>query len=218
MNIESFSKSLEQRIFKKSILSFLIIANVVIIIFGAASVAYSFDSLLNDKPEYLKSYDFEVHSLKRDIARTTRNIENILKDKVEVTSGIENNLKLLAQQVKGVSDSIDGFSKAFNMQKYSIVESHFSSKRVLLAIFSIFILIYVKFLIDLYKYNMAESYRIQSLLDAILLSSQRDDDGDFSIKMDVLKELLPMLESQFKSSDDNKEQFNHLINKLTNKP
>ncbi|MCL1092090.1 hypothetical protein L2744_21325 [Shewanella profunda] len=57
MIIESFEKKLKLRIAFKNVASVLITMQIVLILFGTAGMAFYYDSVFNDKPEYLKHFD-----------------------------------------------------------------------------------------------------------------------------------------------------------------
>lgn len=218
MNLDSYIKDLKKRLRIKSIVSFLIMFQIVLITFGTAGVAFSFDSLFNGEPEYLKYFDDEIWRLKEEFKDNTSNIETLIKDKAgPVSKGIENNLAALAQESKGVSSALDGFSDAFNKQKYSIADSHLSTKRALYLVFSFFVIFYIKFLVDLYRHNTNQITHEQAMLDTLTLCIKREEGSEPSVNIDTIKELLPLLHIQFGSNDKADPVLSKLLNKIGGK-
>lgn len=206
MNLENYIKQLEKRIIEKRVASVAILAQAILVVFGIAGAVFYFEIVQNEEPEYLRYFDDRVWRLNERFERSKANIESILEEERILHGGIENNLLALNQELAGVAQSLDGFSEAFNRNRFAIADSHLSSKRITFGIFSIFLIIYVKFLLDAYKYNASHLSRDRAILDAILLSSSKNEDGTLILDREYFKELVPYLELHFRA--DSKDSVN----------
>lgn len=216
VNVKVYIKDLKRRLKYKMVVSILIMFQIVLFSFGTAWIAFSFDSIFNDRPEYLRYFNDETWRLKKEFNQATLNIDSLLANKlVPSEKGVENNLAGLSEEVRGVSKAIEGFSDAFNKQKYSIADSHLSTKRVLFFIFSFFIIFYVKFLIDLYKYNTNQMAHEQAVLDALRICIKNEENLPPSIDIHLLKEILPFLHIQFGGNEKTSLALTQLLSKST---
>lgn len=218
LNLNSYIAEIKSRLRKKSIVSFLLMFQIITVAFGTAGLAFSFDHLFNSEPEYIKYFDAEVWRLKDEFKNNTSKIESLISNKSSIAStGIRNNLAALVQESKGVASSIDGFADAFNKQKYSIADAHLSSKRALFLVFSFFVIFYIKFLVDLYRHNTNQVAHEQAMLDALRLCMRNDNTNEATVNVESLKELLPLLNIKFGSNDKPDGIVTQLLHKVGGK-
>ncbi|QKI88732.1 hypothetical protein [Thiomicrorhabdus xiamenensis] len=223
MNLDDYIRDLKKRLRNKSVVSSLLMFQIIAVAFGTAGLAFSFDSLFNNEPEYLKYFDDEIWRLKDEFKESTAHIESLLSERSDeisssvVSAGIKNNLTALAQESKGVASSIDGFANAFNERKYAIADSHFSSKRVLFLVFSFFVVFYIKFLVDLYRHNINQISHEQAILDALRLCMKSNDNNEATVNVEALKEVLPLLRVRLSSNDRLDPMFSKILNKVGGK-
>lgn len=223
MNLDDYITDLKKRLRNKSVVSFLLMFQILAVAFGTAGLAFSFDNLFNNEPEYLKYFDDEIWRLKDEFKDSTASIESLLLDHSDevsssvIRAGIENNLAALAQESKGVASSIDGFANAFNERKYAISDSHFSSKRILFLVFSFFVIFYIKFLVDLYRHNTNQISNDQAMLDALRLCMKNNDNNEVTVNVEALKEVLPLLRVSLSSNDKLDPIFAKILNKVGGK-
>ncbi|KAB7711023.1 hypothetical protein GBN32_09875 [Plesiomonas shigelloides] len=218
MNIEDLLSSLNKRIITKQIISFSMLLQMLTILIGSAYVAWMFDGLSNQQPRYISLLNEESQRLKYHYSEATRNIQYLLDHK-QNSVGIENNLALLTAEVTGLKNSMNGYSKAFNEGKYGILDNHMLGKKILLAIFSMFFLFYLKFLVNMYKYNANMLSHDIALSDSIKLAADKDDNGNYIINLEILKELITVLSPtehslSYKDASNNDGIINRLIGKV----
>lgn len=214
MIIESFEKKLKLRIAFKNVASVLITMQIALILFGTAGMAFYYDSVFNDKPEYLKHFDNTMFFLKDSIDDKKETLTKLLSEERDNTSISKFNLEQLSADFKGVKDSIDGYTEAINKNKNSVVNSLLSSKRALLIMLSIFFIFYVKFLVDLYIHNANQASRDRAILDALELSKISIDE-EIKIDMEVFKEFIAIFDLPFNKSKQQDLNIETLISKVS---
>jgi len=191
---------------------------ILIVAFGTAGVAFSFDSLFNDEPEYLKYFDNEIWRIKDHFKDEALNIKSLIEKKEgPVDKIIEMNVAALSQNVKGLSSSIDGFADSFNKNKYSIADSHLSTKRAMYLIFSFFVIFYIKFLVDLYRHNTNQIAHEQAFLDALRLCTKNEENLPPTVDLNILKEILPLLHIKFGSDGKTDPILDQILSKIGGK-
>lgn len=218
MNIDFYMMGLKKRLKARLMLSVFIIVQITIITFGVAGMAFSFDSLFSDKPEYLRYFDDEMLRVKGEFSENTLKIESLLESElVPIEKGVENNLIALVQEVKAFSSVIDGFSDAFNKNKYSIADSHLSTKRALYLVFSFFVIFYIKFLVDIYRHNANQASHDQAILDALSLCVKSEGEAPSTVDVSLLKDILPLLYVQYGNNEKADSVFPQLLSKIGGK-
>ena len=183
MQPSELSKILNARIKRMGFASAGLMLLISTLALGYVSTVIAFEAILAPKTEVATSLRDSSWEANNAIGASSRIIENTLNDRninPEIANKIvEEQLLAVQREISSLSNSTSGLAEAVS-SKRSIINAEFlNGRRILFAIGAIFVVLVLRLLIELYKYNAHLRSHYIALVDALTLEGEHFNYSSF---------------------------------------
>ncbi len=183
MQPSELAEVLTGRVKRMGIASAGLMLLISVLALGYVSAVVAFEAILAPESEAATELKDATWDAQRAITASSRVIEDTLRDKnvaPEIANKIvQAQLLTVQREVSSLSSSTAGLAQAVSSKRAALNTEFLNGRRVLFAIGAIFVVLVLRLLIELYKYNAHLRSHYLAVLDALTLEGERFNHSSF---------------------------------------
>lgn len=177
------AKILNTRVKRMGLVSVGLMALISTLALGYVSAVIAFETVVAPQTDVATSLRDSSWDAQRTIVASSRVIEDTVNSKnldPEIVNKIVRAQLLAVQrEVASLSNATNELAEAVSRKKATINAEFLNGRRVLFAIGAIFVVLVLRLLIELYKYNAHLRSHYMALMDALILEGERFNQVSF---------------------------------------